>query len=681
MMEEMNRRSNKILRALVQGNRQNVSQLVTKYSVQERTIKADIKELNITLEEYGLPVISLDSDGYLYFDSDQEIDIHEYERFICDHTFYTYHLSKNERITILAMILLNSNEYVTGDQLKDIVGVSRNTLLHDIQEIKKWMEENQMELAAQVRFGYIVQASEIQIRRSIIKLFKVNADDSDYEIGYHLGAFWNLLLHQMDKIGIYDDVKQLITCQEESMQLFLSDYSFFEAVLELTVIVNRIVSKQTIEKFYSENLPDQQGNEKCEFSRRLLNHFGGRYGFDVPEEEVLHFFECLNGKSYLKDTSHGGSALDERIMIADALYQITACFEIDFYLDFALYDLLIAHMRSAVYRIKTGEVLKNPFKNSLLDAYPEIFEIIRKNIGTLEKNIGGKFSEDEMSFMVLYFASVIEKENAESLKMNRVRVGLVCETGRGTAQFMMAKLHSLDDMIEVVSVSSVHSMRDAQTCDAQMIISTIPIEKMSVPCITVRSAMLSREDLLDIRRLAMEVLDSADCHKTETGPSALKSEDADIYGAFYELLSPERTLVGYEAADWEDAVRKSGELLYQTGIIEKRYIDAMVENIKTYGPYVVICPETALPHADVPDGVIREAASLVQLKTPIYFGNEMNDPVRFVIGMSILNADSINQAIYDLMMIFGNEKIRDTLAGLSDEKEVLKAINALKTIN
>ena len=53
----MNRRSNKILRELILGNRQNILELVTKYNLQERTIRADIKDLNNTLQEYSLPII------------------------------------------------------------------------------------------------------------------------------------------------------------------------------------------------------------------------------------------------------------------------------------------------------------------------------------------------------------------------------------------------------------------------------------------------------------------------------------------------------------------------------------------------------------------------------------------------------------------------------------------------
>lgn len=90
----MNRRSNKILRELILGSRQNVTELVEKYKVQERSIRADIKELNDTLIEYDLPVIQIGSDGEVFFDTDVRVDVHAFEKFICEHTFYTYFLSK-----------------------------------------------------------------------------------------------------------------------------------------------------------------------------------------------------------------------------------------------------------------------------------------------------------------------------------------------------------------------------------------------------------------------------------------------------------------------------------------------------------------------------------------------------------------------------------------------------------
>lgn len=676
----MNRRSNKILRALVLGNRQNVMELVSKYNVQERTIRADIKELNIALQEHGLPSIASAPNGDLSIKSENKIDVRAYEQFVCDHTFYTYYLSKNERSTILAMILLNANGYVTVDQLKEIIGVSRNTLLRDIPELKKWVDENKMEFVSQVRRGYLINASEIVVRKSILKLFEVNGDDSDYETGYHLGAFWNLLVKQMDKMNVYEDIKKTIIRQEETLQSFLSDYSFFEAIFELTLIINRVAHHQALTEFYSETPVNLKESSKYIFSSNILGELGEKYNLEIPECEVLYFTECLKRKSYIKDKYHKNSALDVRLMIAETLYQVSNSFGIDFYLDFALYDLLVAHMRSAVYRIQMGEVLKNPLKDSLLKEYPEIFERIRENIGALEEYIGGKFSEDELSFMVLYFASVLEKEKAESTKHSKVKIALVCETGRGTAQFMLAKLHALDDMIEVVSVSSVHNATEIKNSSAEMIISTIPLEECDLPCVVVRSAMLSKDDLLDIQRIAFEVIEenvtSEDMFNFEIDNSYL----GDIQGAFYNLLSEDCIELNYEAKDWEDAVREAGRLLCANGAVEEQYVDAMVDNIKENGPYIVIWPGTALPHAESQEGVVREAAALVRLKNPVTFHHEMNDPVRYVIAISILSAESINQALYDIMIIFGNERIKQILDMKKDEKSILEAINSLKTV-
>ena len=84
-------------------------------------------------------------------------------------------------------------------------------------------------------------------------------------------------------------------------------------------------------------------------------------------------------------------------------------------------------------------------------------------------------SEDEVMFLVLYFASVIEKEKIQSNKKKKIPVALVCATGRGTVQFMLAKLKILENIIDIVSVSSHHNMNEIEQSGARMIISTIPL--------------------------------------------------------------------------------------------------------------------------------------------------------------------------------------------------------------
>ena len=50
-----------------------------------------------------------------------------------------------------------------------------------------------------------------------------------------------------------------------------------------------------------------------------------------------------------------------------------------------------------------------------------------------------------------------------------------------------------------------------------------------------------------------------------------------------ELLPPERVVVGIRAEDWEQAVRQIGRVLVDTGVVEERYIDGMVNTTKELG--------------------------------------------------------------------------------------------------
>ena len=43
-------------------------------------------------------------------------------------------------------------------------------------------------------------------------------------------------------------------------------------------------------------------------------------------------------------------------------------------------------------------------------------------------------------------------------------------------------------------------------------------------------------------------------------------------------------------ADWTDAIQAAAEPLRADGIIEDSYIRSIIENVKEYGPYIIISP-------------------------------------------------------------------------------------------
>ncbi|MEM4666305.1 MAG: PTS sugar transporter subunit IIA [Thermofilum sp.] len=92
-----------------------------------------------------------------------------------------------------------------------------------------------------------------------------------------------------------------------------------------------------------------------------------------------------------------------------------------------------------------------------------------------------------------------------------------------------------------------------------------------------------------------------------------------------------RVLVGAVAENWEEAVRLAGKLLAADGIVEERYVEAMVQVTRELGPYAVIAPGVALPHARPEDGAKEVGLSIVTLREGVNFGSP-NDPVYIVIG-------------------------------------------------
>ncbi|MCM3700703.1 PTS sugar transporter subunit IIA [Paenibacillus macerans] len=88
-----------------------------------------------------------------------------------------------------------------------------------------------------------------------------------------------------------------------------------------------------------------------------------------------------------------------------------------------------------------------------------------------------------------------------------------------------------------------------------------------------------------------------------------------------------------EAEDAEQAIRAAGQLLVDSGAVDHSYVEAMVSAYKNSGPYIVIAPHIALPHAKAENGVREASVSFVRLRNPVVFGHPENDPVELVFAL------------------------------------------------
>lgn len=142
-----------------------------------------------------------------------------------------------------------------------------------------------------------------------------------------------------------------------------------------------------------------------------------------------------------------------------------------------------------------------------------------------------------------------------------------------------------------------------------------------------------------------------------------------------DILNKEVIKINIKCLDWRDAIRKGSEILVEKRFVEERYIDAIFKSFEEFGSYMVIAPGVVLSHARPENGVKKLSMSLITLKDPIEFGNEMNDPVKIVITLAAIDSEAHMNVIRKLMELIMNDEDLNKLMNLTEIEEAMKIIN------
>jgi len=145
-----------------------------------------------------------------------------------------------------------------------------------------------------------------------------------------------------------------------------------------------------------------------------------------------------------------------------------------------------------------------------------------------------------------------------------------------------------------------------------------------------------------------------------------------------DLLTSKRIKVKVRVDNWQDAIREVGRLLVNDGTIENRFIDAMIRVACEFGPYIVVAPGLAMPHARPEDGCIKTSLSLITLSNPIPFGNEDNDPVKVVIALAAKDHKSHIQGLSELAMLMSNDNVINDIFNANSIQEILDIVNGVQ---
>ena len=637
----MKNRQKRILNYIIENNKVQLLDLMDKFGISKRTLYYDIERINEEIQNCGqIKNVDRQLSYFGNFESLQQV----LEGNGADHIF-----SPDERRTYILNRIL-AGQPVSIERLEEQLRLSKNTCISAMDDVKAFLKANGLQL--RVKPTYAILGSELKIRDLFLFLSLENAELS-HRIGKDVLAFNrenNLQLtdYSLSNLSVFLEFVRFRISQgnfveyKESLQEARS-FSFYLSVSSLLKTENK--NEQVYLAAYISSLPSLNQNIKDdlmdEYIDRLVNRFESKTAIVLEEKEEF--------KKNIK-----------------------------------------RHLLSSYYRIKFQFPISNPSLSEIKMQHESLFRIMKsilENEADFPEFRGMR--EEEIGFITAYFGGYLYGSRDSGIRRNRVL--LVCPNGLMVSKTLQIQLYKYIPALVIVDTIAV-SQLDAYRGSYDYIISTVPLEQYDNVIIV--NPFLTKMDLQRIMSKLIDLSGFADSFDMEqllqvirknatiTNEKQLKKDLAELIyhrtekkkegnPMLKDLIYDERINIVERVADWKEAITLAAQPLVKDKSIEPSYIDAMIESVNKYGPYIVLDDYFALPHAKANVGVNRLGMSLLVVRNAV---DLCDNPVNVFLVLATVDKNSHLDALAELSDLLCERKNID-LFRTGTKEEILALIN------
>ncbi|MED4207676.1 BglG family transcription antiterminator [Priestia megaterium] len=668
----LDKRSTAVLQVLLQAATFiSVQELMKQFQVSRRTIYYDIEKINDWLCQQELEFVQY-TYGKGFFLNDQAKD--QVAKQI-SHVMPSAYLSVEDRQIYVALMCILRGGKIGTQQLMDETEVSRNTVLQDIKDLKnKWVKKG-ISLTYSYKDGYEVKGSESDIRNLLYihitellsqhqeeLLKRVMKADYEYSMIYH----W------------------LVEC-EDKLGMAFTDKMLTQLAYMLTCCIQRIGGKRYVDALITRK-------DELEKTRqyKALQEIESVLGFGFPPHEKHYLATVLlSAKVNVVNQADSDDWMRSIVKEMVSRFQAYACvvFEDRNRLEQNLY----IHLKTAYYRLLYNIHLPNPMLSAIQTKYQDIVELTKKALLPLENSLQTRINEDEISYFALHFGGWMKKQEG---RQKQKRIVIVCANGIGTSRMLQYQLEQLLTDAELIGPMTVRDYEQfKETYD--LVITTTPLKKrMNVMLVNPILTDDEKQRLIDLVEPASSQLTTQAIMGIIKQHANIQDEPAllanlklviqqskkmvreDKKPMLHEVLQEPFLQLTDSADDWKSAVRLAAKPLLNYEYIEPSYVEAMIKSVEQLGPYIVIAPKVALPHARPEQGVNRVGMSMLRLKEPVYFSTEKQHGAQLIIVLAATDNETHLKALSQLSMMLSENDNIDKLIAMNTKQEMLALIEA-----
>ena len=641
----------------------------------KRTVMIDIQKVNEMLVILELPTITVQNN----FIITPDISITNILKYV-DIASKNY-VFQEERIDMLIFYIILRSDYISNSHLQDFLRMSKNSILADLKEVKVILKKYELQLIYSRDKGYYIDGNSNKIRelleRTIGNLITLVCGRNilryifnECNLMYQEELFFNLL-------KIYSDKYQLIFIAEK---------------IDTVAILMAVINEYSLKESYIKNTEDFEKIIETPLLRLLID-IEEKFPNLSKEREFLlsRLAGCVQGDLNINPEPEIIKIMDEIIL------QVKVNTGLEFPETFQFRKNLYAHLYPAFYRQIFDVSLKNPLTSQIIKEYDYLFALIKRSLKPLEEATCKKISNDEIAYFTIHFGGYLENIQKESITEKNVAM-VICPNGISSSLILRAELKQIFPMIEFYTMSFNDYKKNIGIQKVDMIFSTMSIE-VDKPLFSVKTIMKSTEKILLKKKVfetfhlkkeefisVEEILKIIAKHVLIKNEKELRNDLTKYLFANKEVVLGDDSLKDLvkkeliqqldKVNDWQTAVRIASKPLLEYGYIEESYVEAIISSVNEIGPYIVLAPKVAVPHASPDAGVHRLGISLLQLKEPVNFGlaDDEDKNVQLIFVLATVDSSAHLKALQQLALILDDDDIIESLIRAEMPEEILGLI-------
>ena len=328
--------------------------------------------------------------------------------------------SEDRQLYILFQLLIGDGK-VTTNTLQEELFISRPSVYKDLQKVKEWLLDREIELVYDNKDGIGIKSGEKRIRKAIADFFFLNDQyDKIFDLVEKSNSYKDINFAAVNYLSYsqkedildvdYKRVYSILIKLQDNFKIKFTPIDLFRLTIEYSIAISRMLGGNYVDMKDS-TMDELKLIKKYDQMSQVVKDIEKEFQIDIPTSEASYLtgltivtkthLENINWNTNKKMLVLNNLVAQEIIELTKENYHISE--------EEAFYKDLVHHLKTVTNKIKYGLEFDNQNLDEIKSKYPEFFQIALKSKSIFLNYYGYQVPLEELGFIALYIGVAVER--------------------------------------------------------------------------------------------------------------------------------------------------------------------------------------------------------------------------------------------------------------------------------